>query len=198
MFNVFARKPFGEFTRNQIKRESKEKSNNGLALAVDQLKKEGVVIEKKIGRSGLLMLELSNELTIAYISLANRLGIKGEVEAALLELKKEISSITPFYALVIFGSYAAGEQKKSSDLDIAVLIDGVEKRGKIEAAINSARLKVLLRIDAHVISGSEFIGMLTNDEENLGKQIARKHLVVHNQGIFYDIVGGGMKHGFHV
>jgi hypothetical protein len=41
------------------------------------------------------------------------------------------------------------------------------------------------------------IEMLTNDEENLGKQIARKHLAVHNHQIFYDIVKEGVKRGFH-
>ena len=30
--------------------------------------------------------------------------------------------------------------------------------------------------------------MLNDDEENLGKQIARKHLAVHNHQIFYDLI----------
>ena len=53
-------------------------------------------------------------------------------------------------------------------------------------------------MDIHIIPQAEMLEMLMAKEENLGKQIARKHLVVHNPGIFYDMVGGGMKHGFHV
>jgi len=40
--------------------------------------------------------------------------------------------------------------------------------------------------------------MLTNNEETLGKEIARKHLVAYNHKIFYDIINQGMKHGFRV
>jgi hypothetical protein len=66
----------------------------------------------------------------------------------------------------------------------------------IEAAINSAKLKSVVEIDAHVISKDEFFQMLVNDEENLGKQIAKKHLALVNHQIFYGLVNEGMKHGF--
>ena len=80
-------------------------------------------------------------------------------------------------------------------MDIAVFIDSEDK--KVEAAINSARLKLLVETDIHVIPKNEMVKMLANNEENLGKQIARKHIAVHNHRIFYDIVREGMKHGFH-
>ncbi|MEW5897288.1 MAG: hypothetical protein AB1668_06335 [Nanoarchaeota archaeon] len=51
-------------------------------------------------------------------------------------------------------------------------------------------------MDIHVISKAEMFAMLTNAEENFGKQIARKHLAVYNHRIFYEIIKEGMKHGF--
>ena len=48
------------------------------------------------------------------------------------------------------------------------------------------------------MTGKEFVEMLTNDEENLGKQIARKHLAVHNHQLFYGLMREGMRHGFSV
>ena len=47
IFGIFASKPFVEHTRNEIKKELKEKSNNALALTINLLKKEEVLIEKK-------------------------------------------------------------------------------------------------------------------------------------------------------
>lgn len=196
IFEVFARKPFAEFTRKQIKKESKEKSNNTLALAMNLMKKEEVLLEKKVGKSGLLTLNLNNDLTFQYIALCNNQRIGRAVKAAVARLKDEIGSITQFYSVVVFGSYAVNEQKESSDLDIAIFIDDEERRKRVEAAINSAKLKTLVEMDVHVIPKAEMIEMLTNNEENLGKQIARKHLVVHNHQIFYDIVKEGMKRGF--
>lgn len=198
IFEVFAKKPFVEYTRKEIKKESKEKSNNALALSINLLKKEEVLLEKKIGKSGLLTFNLYNDLTFYYISLCNNQRIDSRVKTAVKRLKDEIGLITQFYSVAIFGSFAANGQKETSDLDIAVFIDGEEKRKRIEAAINSAKLKTLLEIDAHVIPKAEMIEMLTNDEENLGKQIARKHLAVHNHQIFYDLIKEGMKHGFRI
>ena len=50
IFEVFAKNPFAEYTRKVIKEELKEKSNNTLALTINTLKKEEVLIEKKIGK----------------------------------------------------------------------------------------------------------------------------------------------------
>lgn len=196
IFEVFAKNPFAEYTRKEIKKEAREKSNNKLALAVNLLKKEGVLIEKKIGKSGLLTLNLNNNLTFDYISLCNNNRINHLAKLSLDILKKEISECTPFYAIVVFGSYAVSEQKKDSDLDIAVFIESEEKRKQIETLANSAKLKSVLEMDIHIIPKSEMIEMLTNKEENLGKQIARKHLTIHNQRIFYEIIQEGINHGF--
>jgi hypothetical protein len=79
---------------------------------------------------------------------------------------------------------------------VAIFIENDEKKKKIIASINSAKLKTPIEIDSHVITKAEMIEMLTNDEENLGKQIARKHLAVYNNQIFYEIIKEGIKHGF--
>ena len=196
IFEVFVKKPFAEYTRKEIKKESKEKSNNTLALAINLLKKEGVLIEKKIGKSGLLILNLENDTTFYYIALCNSNRISNNVKQTLEILNKEILEETPYYSIAIFGSYAVGEQKKDSDLDIAIFVDMETIRKKIEALANSAKLKSNLEMDINVISRPEMIEMLTDNEENLGKQIARKHLTIYNHRIFYEIIKEGIKHGF--
>lgn len=195
IFEVFAKQPFAGYMRKEIKRESKEKSNNALALAINLLKKEEVLLEQKIGKSGLLTLNLDNDLTFYYIALCNNKRILPLVKLALEDLKKEIIEETSFYSIVIFGSYAKDEQKKDSDLDIAIFIEAFEKKKQLEASINNAKLKSVIEMDVHVISKAEMIEMLVIKEENLGKQIARKHLAAHNHRIFYDILKEGMQHG---
>lgn len=196
IFEAFAKRPFAEFTRKQIKKEAKEKSNNALALAINRLKKEEVLAERKIGKSGLLMLNMTNDLTVQYIVMANNKIVNKIAKTAIKRINEEIAAITPFYSLTIFGSYAINEQKESSDLDIAVFIEDKTQQKQIEAALNSARMKTLIKIDSHMIPKAEMIEMLTNDEENLGKQIARKHRAMYNPHIFYDIIKEGIKHGF--
>lgn len=196
ILEVFAKRPFAEHTRKQVKKESKENSNNTLSLTLNKLKKEEVIIEKKVGKSGLLTLNLSEDLTFHYIALSNDKRIGNAIKKVITRLKDELNLITPFYSIVIFGSYAVNAQKESSDLDIGIFIDGEERRKLIEASVNNVKSKTLINIDAHVIPKKEMITMLTDEEENLGKQIARKHIAVYNNQIFYDIVKDGMKHGF--
>ena len=198
IFEVFTINPFKEYTRKEIKKESKEKSNNSLALVINLLKKEEVVSEKKVGKSGLLSLNIDNDLTYYYLALCNNRKITPTIKSALESLKIEISEETPFYSIVLFGSYALGEQKKYSDLDVAIFIDNMNKQKQIEAMVNSAKLKSVLEMDVHVIPITEMIEMLTMKEENLGKQIARKHLAIYNHRIFYEIIKVGMKHGFRI
>jgi|SRR3989344_1596160 len=198
IFSVFVKQPFAELTRKQIKNEANEKSNNALSLAISQFRKENIIIEKKVGKSGLLKLNLRNNLSFFYIALANEKRIPKTAKETIERIKEEIERITPFYSLAIFGSYAISNQKQSSDLDIAIFIEDKKNKKKIEAAINSAKLKSLVEIDSHVITKSEFTEMLVNNEENVGKQIARKHLAVYNHSIFYDLVRDGVKHGFTV
>lgn len=196
IFEAFAKSPFAEFTRNQIKEQAKEKSNNAIALLIKKLKQEGVLTERKIGKSGLLMLDMNNETAINYIAVANRLKLAKAAKDSIKRITDEIALVTPFFSLVVFGSYAANRQTHSSDLDIAVFIENDTKK-QIEAAANSAVLKSPLKTDIHIIPMAEMLEMLANDEENLGKQIAGKHLAVHNPFIFYSILKEGIKHGFH-
>jgi len=198
IFEIFARSPFREHTRTEIKKELKQKSNNSLALAINLLKKEEVILEKKIGKSGILTVNINNDLTFYYIALCNYAKLNQPIKLAIENLKKEIDENTAFYSIVIFGSYSISQQKKDSDLDIAIFIENEENKKQIEALTNSAKLKSIIELDIHIISKSEMIQMLTNKEENLGKQIARKHLAIYNHKIFYDIVRDGMNGGFRI
>jgi len=101
IFDVFAKKPFAQYTRKEIKEESKEKSNNALALAINLLKREEVLIEEKIGKSGLLTLNLNNDLTVYYIALCNNKRIHPLVKHALENLKKEITE--EFFKTTLLG-----------------------------------------------------------------------------------------------
>lgn len=196
MFEALAKQPFSELTRKQIKQSAKERSNNALAIAIKKFLKEGIIKEKKIGKSSLISLNLENDSVYYYLGLANAQRLDNPTMRTIRTIKTEIEKHTFFYSLIVFGSFAAQEQGKKSDLDIAVLIESEKERKRIEAALNSAAQKSLLPIDAHVITKNEFVEMLTNDEENLGKQIARKHLTAYNHQLFYDLVKEGIKHGF--
>jgi len=189
---------FKEYSLRGLKESSKEKSNNALTLAIKKFKEEGLINERKIGRSSLYCLNLENDLVWDYVSLANHSKLPDLVKKTLRILKEELERYTPFYSIAIFGSYAVNEQKKGSDLDIAVFIEKEKDRKIVQMALNMAGVKSLLNLHGYLITKGEFHEMLTNDEANLGKEIALKHLALNNAQIFYSLIQKGMKGGFNL
>lgn len=196
IFTVFVKFPYKEITRQEIKDLSKEKSNNALSIALNQFKKENLILERKVGKSSLFSLNFENNLIYYYIALCNDKRLKKMVKLSLNHVFEEVKKITSFFTIVVFGSYAIGKENKSSDLDIIIIIEDKSKIKDIEINLSNATLKSIIGLDVHVIVCKDFIEMLINEEENLGKQIARKHLVVYNHQLFYDILNEGMKNGF--
>jgi len=196
IFEPLTKNILKEYSIKEIKEISGEKSNNAMALALKKFKEENLVIERRVGRSLLCTLNTDNDLVFYYLSILNTKKISKLVERAIKRIKEEIEKHTFFYSLVIFGSHAIGKQTKESDLDIAVFIEKESEKKIIESALKSSELKTPLEIHGHVISKNEFLEMLKVDYENLGKQIARKHLSIHNSHIFYSLLKEGIKDGF--
>mgnify|MGYP001604469924 CR=1 FL=1 len=196
IFEPLTKNVFREYTIREIKEACGENSNNALTRALKKFKGENLVREKRIGRSLLYSLNVDNDIVFNYLQLTNTKKLPKPALRAIEIIKEDIEKHTSFFSIVVFGSYAIGKQTKDSDLDVAVFIEEENKRKIIEVAIKSSKLKTPLEIHEHVISKDEFFEMLKLDEENLGKQIARKHLSVYNSHIFYSLLKKGIKNGF--
>src|SRR3989338_4220710 len=196
IFSIFQKNKFKELTWKQVKELSKEKSSSVIQDAIKAFLTEDLITERKIGTSKLYAVNHKNNKVYAYFETYNRENLPKQVLKSIKELEDSLDKHTFFYSIVIFGSYVSGEQKKDSDLDIAVFIEQEDKRKMVEAVFKSMELKSLIKVDGHVITKDEFLEMLKADYENLGKEIARKHLIIHNPSIFYSLIKEGIKHGF--
>jgi len=196
ILNIFQKSEFKELSWKKVKELSKEKSSSSIQHAIKSFLDEELITELKVGTSKLYTLNLKNNKLYDYFEIYNREKIPKQALDSIKKLEETLDKHTFFYSIVIFGSYAAGEQKKNSDLDIAVFIEQEDKRKIVEAVFKSMEIKSLIRIDGHAITRDEFLEMLGVDYENLGKEIARKHLIIHNPAIFYSLIKEGIKHGF--
>lgn len=198
ILSVFLRNEFREYTYKEIRELSKEKSNSVIQNAIKSFLKENLIIERKLGTSKLYLINHNNNKVYSYFEIYINENLSKEVKYTLnlLEESLNLSAKSFFYSIVIFGSYAIGEQTKKSDIDIAVFISDEEKRKIIENILHSLNAKSILNVDGHVITSEDFLEMLKIDGENLGKQIARKHLILYNPKIFYSLLKEGIKNGF--
>ena len=196
ILGIFQKNEFKEITWKQVKELSKEKSSSVIQDAIKAFLEEELITEKKIGTSKLYAVNHKNNKVYSYFETYNKENLSKQVLKSVKELEDSLDKHTFFYSIVIFGSYVIGEQKKDSDLDIAVFIEKEDKRKIVEAVFKSMETKSILNIHGHVITQDEFLEMLKVDYENLGKEIVKKHLIIHNPIIFYSLIKEGMKHGF--
>ena len=130
---------FTEYSYKELK--GKEKSNNAVQRSIKKFKEENVLLERKIGTSKLYALNQNNELVYPLLELMIQNKLLVLVKKSVSILRNEIEKYTLFYSLVIFGSYAHGNPKKSSDLDLAIIIQDKSIEKLLKIAINSASNK---------------------------------------------------------
>ena len=196
IFEAFLRKPYKELTYKEIKEFSKKKSNSNIQKAVSKFLSDELISKKEVGNMLLYKLNLENTV-FSYFDILIKENLSSLVKKSLRIIKEELVE-TEFISIVLFGSYAEGKETKKSDLDIAVFVSSKEDKQKCKLSLKSTKLKSLLNIDYHVFTKSEMIQMLKDKHENLGKQIAYKHLVVLNPAIFYSIIQEGINNGFKI
>ena len=79
-------------------------------------------------------------------------------------------------------------------MDIAVIID--KENIKIKPYIEKVARKEIITIDYHIIEKGEFKEMLLREEENLGKEIYRKHLIIWGGNAYYELIREAGENGF--
>jgi len=197
IFEAFLRKPYKEFTYKEIKEFSKEKSNSIIQKSIVKFVSDDLIKKKEVGNIIIYSINLDNSSVFAYFDILIKEKISNPVKSSLKIIREELINIQ-FISIVIFGSYAEGKQKEKSDLDIAIFVNSIEDKRNCELAMKSAELKSILLLDIHIITKDEMLQMLKDKHENLGKQIAYKHIAVQNPIIFYSILQEGINNGFKI
>jgi len=197
IFEAFLSKPYKELTYKEIKDYSNEKSNSIIQKAMVKFLAEELVKKREVGNIILYAVNLDSSTVFSYFDILIKEKTPNLVKRSLRIIREELSNIE-FASIVIFGSYAEGKQKEKSDLDIAIFVNSIDDKKNCRSSMKSAELKSILQIDAHIITKNEMLQMLKDKHENLGKQIAYKHLAIQNPMIFYSILAEGINNGFKI
>jgi predicted nucleotidyltransferase len=196
IFEAFLRKPYRALTYREIKEYSREKSNSVIQNAIKRFIDEELVRKRLVGNIILYKLVLENAVVFSYFEILIKEKLSQPVRKTIKTVKEEFD--VDFLSIVIFGSYVQGSQTQKSDIDIAVFVDSEKDKKSCELSIKTIELKSLIPVDIHIITRDEMLYMLRDKRENLGKQIARKHLAIHNPAIFYSIIQKGVNNGFQI
>ena len=196
ILETFTRKPWKPSTFKQVKKLSKNKSDNYVHTALKQFVKEGILIEQKVGNS--ILYSINNS-----INALNTVGFISEYKSSKAKhlphknIQKIINKIkTSFYSLTITGSYAKKKQQSISDIDIVIIFDNKQEPNAILSQIKLESELMTPEVHPYVFTQSQFYEMLINKEENYGKEIARNNLIITGGKQYYSILMEAIEHGF--
>ena len=196
LLKPFVREPWKEFTLSDIKKISRNRSHHYVFEALKKFVQLEILGEKREGNTNIYSVNYGTNRGISYLGLVESLIKEERTDIPYRSIPKITEKIkNHFYTLLIGGSYAEGRQKPSSDLDIAILIPNNESKKPCQTALKEGEL-MIPEIHGFVFTQDEFYLMLTNNEFNYGKELARKHVLVYGAEPYYKILFEAMKHGF--
>ena len=144
-----------------------------------------LVTKQTIGKSTVVSLRRET-LTKSYLVVSSFEEAKEYLSKQ--PLIKKIAEELPKgeYAALLFGSYAKDLQGKKSDIDILV----INKDGRKEPGFSKYETLFGVEINPLYFSKKEFAQMLKSEEENVGTQALKNHIVLYNPEYFWGIIYG--------
>ncbi len=139
-----------------------------------------------IGKSKTVSLNIKNPAIKSYLTISS-----DEEKKEFLKKQPIINKITSELntkdTVILFGSYAKGNERGSSDIDLLI----INKDGKKTIYFSKYELLFKKKINAIFITKSEFKQMLKEKEENVGKQALKGHIILNNPESFWEYVLNG-------
>ena len=195
ILSPFIEKPWDEFTLTEIKKITKKKSHHYVFEALKKFTKLKLLNETKKGNTNIYNINLENK-NLHYLAFVESIRKENMIDIPyqiIEQITKNIKS--PFYTLLIGGSYAQGKQKSKSDLDIVFIIPNCEDKKLYKVALKEGELTIP-EIHGYIFTMGEFCNMLINNEFNYGKELARKHIIYYGAEVYFKILFEGIKNGF--
>lgn len=139
-----------------------------------------------IGKSKVISLNIGNPAIKSYLIISSDEEKKDFLKKNLI-IKKIASELQTKDTVLLFGSYAKGNEKESSDIDLLI----INKEGKKTISFSKYELLFKKKINPLFVTKSEFIQMLKEKEENVGKQVLKNHIILYNPETFWGCVLNG-------
>lgn len=192
ILEIFKGNLFSKYTIREMMKALNTRSYNWTYTAIIKLKKENILKLERKGKSEICSINLDEQKTIAYLAFLEAVRPKN------IPHEKKIIGFMPsdFHILIVAGSYANNTQTKESDLDLVAIIDKREERMQVLNKLQREGELMLPPLHPFVFTNKEFLEMLAEKEENYGKEIFRKHIVITGAEFYFKLVKEAIDHGF--
>lgn len=179
--NTLGNNLHNEITIRQLSKESKVPYTTTHRLIKNN--EELFIINKK-GNIKLCSLNTEDDITKNYLILSERNKTTSffNKHPSFKVLKKDLPKKE--YSLILFGSRAEEKNREKSDVDLCI----INKNGAKEINFSKHELLFDLEINPIYLSNKEFKQMLKDKEQNLAKEIIKKHVILYGEEYFWNLV----------
>lgn len=175
-------------TRMHVRQISRVTSRNHrtVSLALKRLERQGIVKHEDVGKNKQYSLNLDNVITRDCLKNAESLRSMEFLEKhfVLKKLLTELSQDMRDTALMLFGSYAKGEETEMSDIDLLILKD--ENEGKMLKDITEFAARHNINIQIQKTTKEQF-ELAIREKDTLVVEIMKHHVILNNAELFIDI-----------
>ncbi|MBI4145313.1 nucleotidyltransferase domain-containing protein [Candidatus Woesearchaeota archaeon] len=156
-------------------------------ITVQKLVQKNILAKKRQANVDLCSLNLKGDLTaLYYVELLRSkdfLDKHGELQSFFQNVAEKVK--TPFYSVVIFGSFAKGAETKTSDLDILIIVPSRDAGEEIVRVINAEALLLKRKVQSIVLDEKEFVQSLSEKKLNVVVEAFKNHVIIAGVEGFY-------------
>ena len=138
---------------------------------------------KLVGKSKVITLNIQNASIKSYLTISSeeekKEFLKNNPIISKIALELQTKDI-----VLLFGSYAKGSQRESSDIDFLI----INQKGEKSISFSKYELLFKKKINPIFIKNSELIAMLREKDENIGKQALKDQIIINNAEKFWELV----------
>lgn len=191
ILNLFRKNIFLKSSIREIASKVKSKSYQRIHEAIEKLAEKNILVSEKIGNTCLISLNLSRESIITLSFLDETESNKLPNYSNILNIK-EISN----YLVLVTGSYASGKFNKNSDMDLVIITPDKEDVVSIQKLVENKTMLFTPRVHLYVFKNKDFLEMLSEKNENYGKEIVKNNLILKNAQKFYELIKEAVENGY--
>lgn len=185
-----------ELNPNEVKRVT-NLSYGGTYETLLELAKNKILIRKKVGNVNLYKINYSNEIARDYLvalSSMQRENFYKKNKAVGKTLKSLVERVLEkldgvLYSVILFGSYAKGEAREKSDIDLMFIVVEAKDVSKLISDICSTKsFEIGRRINSLTIGIKEFENMFKRPERNVSHEIFSSNIILYGSENYYNMI----------
>ena len=152
--------------------------------AIDFLRKKGTLTAEHNGNTIFCSISRAlDEIIFSAESFRRNNIIKNKnIKVTADSIKNDIG--TSLFVMLLFGSYAKGNNTKESDIDIMFIIGNKEIENKIEKAVH----RLPLNIHPVILTENQFRNMAKSREFSVVQETIKNNIILHNIEGYYEMV----------